>query len=177
MSTGTDPPTLDLRALSLNRAQGPSKAPSRLLLHHVTTSRPLSPPPPVPPVKSEDDEMEDLYGPPLGLPSPYAPPPPPRVRPHTPSPSPCLQYPPEPELRVLPALAAKDPHVLAVLERQELREAARVRQGTRKVQAVRDAGKKRGGLVLAADRTKAEATLARTAQASRSSWTWTPMRT
>jgi len=74
-------------------------------------------------------------------------------------------------------LAAKDPHVLAVLERQELREAARVRQGTRKAQAVRGAGKKRGGLVLAADRTKAEATLARTAQSSRSSWTWTPMRT
>ncbi len=46
MYTGTDPPTLDLRAFSLNRAQGPSKAPSRLLLHRVTTSRPLSPPPP-----------------------------------------------------------------------------------------------------------------------------------
>ena len=52
------------------------------------------------------------------------------------------------EPRVLPALAAKDPHVLTVLERQELREAARPRQGRRKSQPVQGAGKERAGFVL-----------------------------
>ncbi len=130
-----DPPTLDLRALSLNRATGASKAPSRLLLYRTTESRlaPPSPPPPIPPVKSENDEMKDLTGPPCG---------PQRRRPLSP------QLPAESEPRVLPALAAKDPHVLAVLERQKLREASRPRQGTRKSQPVRGAGKKRAGFVL-----------------------------
>ncbi|KAI0252159.1 hypothetical protein BJV78DRAFT_1205189 [Lactifluus subvellereus] len=133
--------------------------------------------------------MEDLYGPPLGLPSPYAPPPPPpREFPREPSPS--LQYPEEPrvfpalatedphrpgmveqreprdvspvllypaEPRVLPELAAEDPDILGVLERHEQREAARPRQGMRKAEAVRRAGKRRGGFVLVADRTEAEA--------------------
>ena len=58
------------------------------------------------------------------------------------------QLPSESEPRVLPALAAKDPHVLAVLERQELREAARPRQGRRKSHPVQGAGKKRAGFVL-----------------------------
>ena len=156
-STGVDPPTLDLRALSLNRAPGPSKAPSRLLLHRETTSR-SSTPPIIPPVKPEDDEMEDLYGPPLGLPSPYAPPPVQRGRPR--EPSPALQYPEESEPLLLPALAAKDLNVLAVLERHEQREAARPRQGMCKVQAVRGAGKKRRGFVLVEKRTKAETALA-----------------
>ena len=155
-SAGVDPPTLDLRALSLNRA-GPSKAPSRLLLHRETTSRTTTPPA-VPPVKPEDDEMEDLYGPPLGLPSPYAPPPPQRGRPHGPSPS--LEYPEESGSLLLPALAAKDPNVLAMLERHEQRQAARPRQGMRKVQAVRGAGKKRRGFVLVEKRTRAENALA-----------------
>lgn len=155
-SSGVDPPTLDLRALSLNRAPGPSKAPSRLLLHRETTSR-ISTPPAAPPVKPED-EMEDLYGPPLGLPSPYAPPPPQRGRRREPSPS--LQYPDESGALLLPALAAKDPKVLAMLERHEQREVARPRQGMRKVQAVRGAGKKRRGVVLVEKRTKAESALA-----------------
>lgn len=129
------PPTLDLRALSLNRATRASKAPSRLLLYHTTESRPPSPPPPppVPPVKYEDSEMEDLYAPTRE---------PQRRRSLSP------QLPPESEPRVLPALAAKDPHVLAVLERQELREAARPRQGRRKSQPVQGAGKRRAGFVL-----------------------------
>jgi len=165
-STGVDPPTLDLRALSLNRAPGPSKAPSRLLLHRETTSR-TSTPPAVPPVKPEDDEMEDLYGPPLGLPSPYAPPPPQRGHPREPSPS--LQYPEESEPLLLPALAAKDLNVLAVLERHEQREAARPRQGMRKVQAVRGAGKKRRGYVLVAKRTKEDTALAAERAVSRAS--------
>ncbi|KAI0252182.1 hypothetical protein BJV78DRAFT_1281948 [Lactifluus subvellereus] len=63
-----DPPTLDLRALSLNRTPGPSKASSHLLLRWTTTYGPPSPPPPAAVVNSEDDDMEDLYGPPLGLP-------------------------------------------------------------------------------------------------------------
>jgi hypothetical protein len=58
------------------------------------------------------------------------------------------QFPSESEPRVLPALAAKDPRVLAALERQELREAARPRQGRRKSQPVLGAGKKRAGFVL-----------------------------
>jgi hypothetical protein len=142
MSMEINSPTLDLRALSLNRAPGVSKAPSRLLLRRTTTRRPPSPPP-MPPVKSEDDEMEYLYGPPLGLPSPHAS----RHEPRRQR-SLSLQLPAESEPRVLPVLAAKDPHVLAVLEGQELREAARPRRGTRKVQAVRGAGKKRAGFVL-----------------------------
>lgn len=132
---------LDLRALSLNRAPGVSKAPSRLLFYRTTTSRPPSPPP-IPSVKSEDDEMQDLYGPPLG-PSPHAS----RHEPRRQR-SLSLQLPAESEPRVLPVLAAKDPHVLAVLEGQELREAARPRRGMRKAQAVRGAGKKRAGFVL-----------------------------
>ena len=127
-----DPPTLDLRALSLNRATGASKLPSRLILHRPTESRPPppSPPPPLPPVKYEDDEIEDLYAP--------------IQRRRSVSP----QLPLESGPRVLPALAAKDPNVLAMLERQELREAARPRQGRRKSQPVRGAGKKRAGFVL-----------------------------
>jgi hypothetical protein len=158
-STGADPPTLDLRALSLNRAPGPSKGPSRLLLHRETTvtSR-TSTPPVVPPVKPEDDEMEDLYGPPLGLPSPYAPPPPQRGRLREPSPS--LKYPEASRPLLLPALAAKDPNVLAILERHEQREAARTRRGMRKVQPIRGAGKMRRGFVLVEKRTKAETALA-----------------
>jgi len=102
--------------------------------------------------------MEDLYGPPLGLPSPYAPPPLQRGHPREPSPS--LQYPEVSEPLLLPALAAKDPDVLAMLERHEQREAARPRQGMRKVQAVRGAGKQRRGFVLVEKRTKAETALA-----------------
>jgi hypothetical protein len=147
-STSMDigPPTLDLRALSLNRATRASKAPSRLLLYRTTEYRPPSPPPPpppaLPPVKSEDSELDDLYGPtrePL------------RRRSLSP------QLPPGSEPRVLPALAAKDPHVLAVLERQELREAARPRQGRRKSQPVQGAGKKRAGFVLVDGLTTARA--------------------
>ena len=125
-----DPPTLDLRALSLNRATRASKAPSQLILH---PSPSLPPSPPLPPVKSEDSEIEGLYGPNRE---------PRRRRSLSP------QLPADSELRVLPALAAKDPHVLAVLERQELREAARPRQGRRKSQPVQGAGKKRAGFVL-----------------------------
>ena len=77
--------------------------------------------------------MEDLYGPTRE---------PQRRRSLSP------QLPSESEPRVLPALAAKDPHVLAVLERQELREAARPRQGRRKSHPVKGAGKKRAGFVL-----------------------------
>jgi hypothetical protein len=189
-----DPPTLDLRALSLNRTPGHSKAPSRLLLQRVTAAGPPSLPQPASVVHPEDDEMEDLYGPPLGLPSPYAPPPPPPpVLSREPSPS--LQYPteqrvsplltvgdpltrpreppckpspslqPPAEQRVLPALAAEDPRILGMLERHEQREAARPRQGMLKAMAVHRAGKKRGGFVLLADRTEAEA--ARADQAGR----------
>jgi hypothetical protein len=187
-----DPPTLDLRALSLNRAPGSSKASSHLLLRRTTTSRPPSLPPPASVVISEEDDMEDLYGPPLGLSSSYAPPSPsPRKLPREPSPSlqypevprvlpalatevphrlgtvkqreprevsPVLRYPAEP--RVLPALAAEDPDILGVLERHERREAARPRQGMRKAKPVHRAGKRRGGFVLVADRTGAEAALA-----------------
>jgi hypothetical protein len=132
-SMDIDPPTLDLRALSLNRATRVGKAPSRLILHRTAeSSRPPSSPP-LPPVKSEDREMENLYGP-VGGPQ--------RRRSLSP------QLPVESEPRVLPALAAKDPHVLAVLERQELREAARPRRGRRKSQPVQGAGKKRAGFVL-----------------------------
>ena len=162
---GIDPPMLDLRALSLNRAPGPSKAPSRLLLHRTAASKPPSPPPLVLP---EDDEMDDLYGPPLGLPSLHAPSPPPQPSREPPvRPSPSLRLPAVPEPLVLPVLAARDPYVLAALERQEQREAARPRRGTRKVQATYRAGKKRGGFVLVADRPGGEATWAK--QASR--WT------
>jgi hypothetical protein len=160
-----DPPTLDLRALSLNRASGPSKAP-RLLFHRVTTSGGPSPPPPpspaVPPVKSEDDYMEDLYAPSIGHTTPYAPSQ--RERPKVPSPSPPLQYLEEQESLVLPALAAKDPRILAILARHEQREAARPRQGMRKAQAVRGAGKKRRRVALIANRSEAE--MAQAAEAS-----------
>jgi len=132
-----NPPTLDLRALSLNRATGASKAPPRLLLYRTTTSSPPSPSPPphIPPIKSEADEMEDLYRPSSRHESR-------RQR------SLSLQLPAESEPRVLPVLAAEDPHVLAVLEGQELREAARPRRGMRKAQAVHGAGKRRAGFVL-----------------------------
>lgn len=142
-SMGIDPPTLDLRALSLNRATQASKVPSRSFLYRTTESRPPSPSPPpaLPPVKSEDSEMEDLYGPTRE---------PQRRRSLSP------QLPIESEPRVLPALAAKDPHVLAVLEQQELREAARPRQGRRKSQPVRGAGKKRAGFVLKFDKIDCE---------------------
>jgi hypothetical protein len=187
-----DPPTLDLRALSLNRVPGPNKVPSQLLFRQVTAPKTLPPPQPQPTsaVNLEDDEMEDLYGPPLGLPSPYAlPPPPPRAPPRKRSPS--LRYPTEPpvlpplpvvdppppvrdlsrkpppsaEPRVLPALAAEDPRLLGMLERHVQREAARPRQGMRKAMAVHRAGKRRGGLVLLPDRTEAET--ARVMQAGR----------
>jgi hypothetical protein len=160
-----DPPTLDLRALSLNRAPGPSKA-SRLLIHRVTTSRepspppllPLPPPPAVPPVKLEDDDMEDLYAPSIRHPSTYAQ----RERPKVP---PTLQYLEEQEPLVLPALAVKDPRILAILARHEQREAARPRQGMCKAQAVRGAGKKRRRVALVANRSEAE--MAQAAEASR----------
>ena len=139
MSMDIIPPTLDLRALSLNQAPGATKAPSRLFLYHTTTSMPPSSLQPIPPVKSEDDEMEGLYGPPLGLPTLHAPQ---RQR------SLSLRLPAESEPRVLPVLAAKDPHVLAVLEGQERREAVRPRRGMRKAQAVHGAGKKRAGFFL-----------------------------
>jgi hypothetical protein len=138
-----NPPTLDLRALSLNRAPGATKAPSRLFLYHTTTSIPPSSPQTIPPVKSEDDEMEDLYGPPPGLPTLQAP-----RHAHQRQPSLSLRLPAESESRVLPVLAAKDPHVLAMLEGQERREAARPRRGMRKAQAVHGAGKRRAGFVL-----------------------------
>ena len=126
---------LDLRALTL--------APSGF----KAASRPHSPAPSPPPVAAaaEDDEIEDLYGPPLGLPSIHAPPP------REPSP-PLPPPPPPPQPRLLPVLAAEDPRMLAALERHERHEAARPRQGMRKAPAVRRAGAKRAGLVLVADR-------------------------
>lgn len=141
-----DPPTLDLRALTLTRA---SNTPSDFSFHRKTASRPLSPPPPPPThPAAEDDEIEDLYGPPLGPPLP----------PREPS-SQSLQPAPTPaEPRLLPVLAAEDPRMLATLERHEQREAARPRQGMRKAQAVRRAGARRGGFVLVAE---AEAEAAR----------------
>lgn len=148
MEIDSDLPTLDLRALTLNRA--PSS-------HRKTASRTHSPPPPLPspthPPAAEDDEIEDLYGPPLGLPSVHAPP----SLPPQPAPQPApAPVPIEP--RLLPVLAAEDPRILAALERHEQREAARPRQGMRKAPAVRRAGTKRGGLVLVADfdRTRTE---------------------
>jgi hypothetical protein len=133
-SKDINPPTLDLRALSLNRAPGVSKAP-RLLLYSTTTSRPPSPPPPILPVKSEEDGMEDLY----------------RLSSNASRQEPWRQRSLSlagSEPRVLPVLAAKDPHVLAVLEGQELREATRPRRGMRKAQAVYGAGKRHRGFVL-----------------------------
>ena len=139
MEIDIDEPTLDLRALTL------TQAPSGF---RKTASRPHSPPP----AAAEDDEIEDLYGPPLGLPSIHAPPPLPPRR----EPSPQPLQPAEP--RLLPSLADEDPRMLATLERHERREAARPRQGMRKAPAVRRAGAKRGGFVLVADRaTQAEA--------------------
>src|SRR6266702_2268473 len=160
MDIDIDQPTLDLHALTLTRTTGAS---SGFSFHRKTTSRPHSPPPPPSSTRvaaAEDDEIEDLYGPPLGLASVHAPPPlPPR------EPSPRSLQPPEPapaEPRLLPALAAEDPRMLATLERHERREAARARQGMHKAQAVRRVGAKRGGFVLVADhRTEAEATVAR----------------
>jgi len=160
MDIDIDQPTLDLHALTLTRTPGAS---SGFSFHRKTTSRPHSPPPPPSSTRvaaAEDDEIEDLYGPPLGLASVHAPPPlPPR------EPSPRSLQPPEPapaEPRLLPALAAEDPRMLATLERHERREAARARQGMHKAQAVRRVGAKRGGFVLVADhRTEAEATAAR----------------
>jgi len=98
--------------------QGPSKAPSRLLLHCEMA---------VPLVKLEDDGIEDLYGPQPGLLSPYALPPPQCG--HLRKPSPSLQYQEESEPLLLPALAAKDPNVLAMLEQHEV---ARPRRGMHK---------------------------------------------
>jgi hypothetical protein len=130
------PPTLDLRALSLNRAPGATKAP-RLLLYSTTTSRPPSPPPPIPPlaVKSEEDEMEDLY----------------RLSSNASRQEPWRQRSLSlagSEPRALPVLAAKDRRVLAVLEGQELREAMRPRRGMRKAQAVHGAGKRHRGFAV-----------------------------
>ncbi|KAH9969841.1 hypothetical protein BC827DRAFT_37300 [Russula dissimulans] len=174
-STSANPQTLDLRALLLSRASGPSKAPQRLLISRPTTSAAPASTPPVPPVASvipEDDEMEDLYGPPLGLPSPYAPPPPLTLTPPPPSPprqlspSPFLQLPEESEgPPLLPMLAARDPRILAMLERQERREATRPRRGKCKTEAVHGAGKKRGGFVLVSNWTMAGA-----AHAEQASW-------
>ena len=145
MEIDPDLPTLNLRALTLNRASSS---------HRQTASRTHSPPPPSPtrPPAAEDDEIEDLYGPPLGLPSVHAPPPP---EPPQPTPAPA---PPRKETRMLPAIAAEDPRILAALERHEQREAARPRQGMHKAPAVRGAGAKRGRLVLVADfdRTRTE---------------------
>ncbi|KAH9065223.1 hypothetical protein EDB87DRAFT_1036306 [Lactarius vividus] len=157
MNIDTDPPTLDLRALSLTRAPGPSKTPtpsSIFSFNNKTASRPHSPPPPSPPrpAPAEDDEIEDLYGLPLRPPSVHAPPPPPL---HPREPSPRFQQPPAAAAptkpRLLPVLAAEDPRMLATLERHERREAERPRQGMRKPQAVQRAGVRRGGFVLVAD--------------------------
>ena len=147
MEIDTDLPTLDLRALTLNRA--PSS-------HRQTASRTHSQAPPSPTRPSaaeDDDEIEDLYGPPLGLPSVHAPPPPPEPPQPPPAPVPTPK-----ETRLLPVLAAEDPRILDALERHEQREAARPRQGMHKAPAVRRAGAKRGGLVLVADfdRTRTE---------------------
>jgi hypothetical protein len=111
--------------------------------------------------------MDDLYGPALGYATPRVPPPLPQgERLHGPSPS--LEYPEEPEAMVLPVLAAKDPHILGILERHERREEARPRRGMRKVSAVRSAGRKRGGFVLVTRRTEAEMEqVERAAQVSR----------
>jgi len=106
--------------------------------------------------------MEDLYTP---YSSPYAQPPSQREPLKVPSPSPPLQYLEEQEPLVLPALAAKDPRILAILARHEQREAARPRQGMRKVQAVRGAGKKRRRVALVANRSEVE--MAQAADASR----------
>ncbi|KAN0129505.1 hypothetical protein V8E53_012687 [Lactarius tabidus] len=135
----SDLPTLDLGALTLNRA--PSS-------HHKTASRTHSPAPPTHPSAAEDDEIEDLYGPPIGLPSVHAPPSLPPPEPPQPASAPA---PAPKELRILPVLAAEDPRIRAALERHVQREAARPRQGMRKAPAVRRAGAKRGGFVLVAD--------------------------
>jgi hypothetical protein len=135
----SDLPTLDLGALTLNRA--PSS-------HHKTASRTHSPAPPTHPSAAEDDEIEDLYGPPIGLPSVHAPPSLPPPEPSQPASAPA---PAPKELRILPVLAAEDPRIRAALERHVQREAARPRQGMRKAPAVRRAGAKRGGFVLVAD--------------------------
>jgi hypothetical protein len=69
---------------------------------------------------------------------------------------------------VLPLLAAKDPHILGILEQHERREEARPRQGMRKVSAVRCVGRRRGGFVLVTRRTEAEMEqMERAAQVSR----------
>ncbi|KAI9443413.1 hypothetical protein H4582DRAFT_2072461 [Lactarius indigo] len=160
MDIDTDPPTLDLRALSLSRAPGHSRTPtpsSVFSFHHKTTSRRHSPPPPPPsspprPAAAEDDdEIEDLYGPPLGLPSVHAPPPLPPREPSPPSLRPPAPAPVAAGPRLLPVLAAEDPRMLATLERHERREAERPRQGMRKPRPVQRAGTRRGGFVLVAD--------------------------
>ncbi|KAF8272778.1 hypothetical protein EI94DRAFT_1795779 [Lactarius quietus] len=153
MEIDLDLPTLDLRALSLNRP--PS-------FHRKTASRTHSPPPPSPtrPAPAEDDEIEDLYGPPLGFPSSHAPPssPPHESPPQPPQPEPAPAPTPAGPRLLLPVLAAEDPRMLATLERHERRQAARPRQGMRKAPAVRRAGVKRGGFVLVAERTEAAPT-------------------
>lgn len=173
MDIDIDPPTLDLRALTLTRAAGASKTPLGFLFNRKTASAPHSPPPPLPPpplsptrpaaAAAEDNEIEDLYGPPLGLPSIHAPllsPPRESSRPlRLPEPKPEPPPPPPPPVgpRLLPVLAAEDPRTLATLERHERREAARPRQGMCKAQAVRRAGAKRGGFVLVAEAEAARA--------------------
>ncbi|KAH9002805.1 hypothetical protein EDB86DRAFT_3073940 [Lactarius hatsudake] len=146
MDIDADPPTLDLRALSLSRAPGPSKTPtpsSIFSFNNKTASRPHSPPPSTlspRPAAGEDDEIEELYGPP----SVHAPLPP--RSPQPPAAAPARTAP-----RLLPVLAAEDPRMLATLERHERREAERPRRGMRKPQAVQRAGVRRGGFVLVAD--------------------------
>ncbi|KAH8989137.1 hypothetical protein EDB92DRAFT_910027 [Lactarius akahatsu] len=149
MDIDTDPPTLDLRALSLSRAPGPSKTPtpsSVFSFNNKTASRPHSPPPPSSPrpAAGDDDEIEYLYGPP----SVHAPLPPREPSPRSLQP---LAAPVPTEPRLLPVLAASDPRMLATLERHERREAERPRRGMRKPQAVERAGVRRGGFVLVAD--------------------------
>ena len=175
MEIDPDPPTLDLSALTLTQP-----APSGSSLHRKTAapSRPPHHSPSPPPTRpaaaaaaAEDDEIEDLYGPPLGLPSIHAPPPPP-LPPREPSPQPSAQPPaesaPPAKPRLLPVLAAEDPHVLEALERHERRHgAARPRQGTRKMQAVPRAGARRGGFVLVADRAAEEAVAVKTCREPR----------
>lgn len=142
MDIDNDLPTLDLHALTLNRAP---------LSHHKTTARTHSPAA----AAAEDDEIEELPGPPSGFPSAHAHAPsslPPRES----SPPPRPVQPAAPKPRLLPVLATEDPRILATLERHERREAARPRQGMHKAPAVRRAGAKRGGFVLVADADRTE---------------------
>ncbi|KAI0263929.1 hypothetical protein BC834DRAFT_282018 [Gloeopeniophorella convolvens] len=140
-----EPPKLDLRALSNAR---PRKHAKQTFQRMTVQQRPRTPspppaPPPVPahPVKYEDPEIGSLDAPPMGVLAPRLPP------------------------RVLPELAAEDPRILEMIERQEQREASRQRRGTRKPHAMRAAGKARSGFVLVSARPDTESARAWEAQA------------